>query len=82
MAYKDKKVILSTRSVFHRYPRISAPLQTAVVGVFLTFMTPLCCALFPQNSSIKVGSIEQGTKIELYRQGYNDTDYLYYNKGL
>ena len=45
-------------------------------------MTPLCCALFPQNASIKVGGVEKDTKDILNGKGYIDTEYLYYNKGL
>ena len=54
----------------------------AAIGVFLTFATPLSCALFPQNASIKVGSLETGAKDKLQSQGYKDVDFLYYNKGL
>ena len=69
-------------NLWFRYPRISAPLQTVAVGIFLTFMTPLCCALFPQNASIKVGGVEIETRDKLKCLGYVDSDYLYYNKGL
>ena len=76
-------MIILNLNIFHsRYPRISAPLQTFVVGIFLTFMTPLCCALFPQNASIKVGGVEKEARDKLVAQGYNDSDLLYYNKGL
>ena len=45
-------------------------------------MTPLCCALFPQNASIKVGGLEKEARDKLVARGYVDADYLYYNKGL
>jgi len=73
---------LEKRGILARYPRISAPLQTFIVGIFLTFMTPCCCALFPQNASIKVGGVEKEARDKLVALGYTDSDYLYYNKGL
>ncbi|CAG0903941.1 unnamed protein product, partial [Darwinula stevensoni] len=49
---------LEKRGVLQRMPWISAPLQILLCGVFLTFATPLCCALFPQQSSLKVSHLE------------------------
>ena len=45
-------------------------------------MTPLCCALFPQNASIKVGGLETDAKDKLRKEGYDDSACVYYNKGL
>ena len=42
----------------------------------------MCCAIFPQKSSIKVESLENDVKEKLIKDGYKPTDYVYYNKGL
>ena len=71
--------VLERRGVLARYPRISAPLQTILCGVSLTFATPLCCALFEQKAAISVDRIENHLKERLKN---SDIKYLYYNKGL
>ncbi len=48
----------------------------------LTFATPMCCAIFPQKSSIKVENLETEVRERLYKKGYADSDYVYFNKGL
>lgn len=35
-----------------------APLQIALCGIFLTFATPMCCALYPQVSPISIDKLE------------------------
>ena len=40
--------LLEKRGVLAKYPRINAPTQILLCGFFLTFATPLCCAIFPQ----------------------------------
>lgn len=35
-----------------------APLQIVLCGVFLTFATPMCCALYPQVSPISIDKLE------------------------
>lgn len=35
-----------------------APLQIALCGVFLTFATPMCCALYPQVTPISIDKLE------------------------
>ena len=71
---------LEKRGVLARYPWCPAPVQIALCGVFLTFATPLCCAIFSQKASIHVDSLEPEVKSRLKEKGYND--YLYFNKGL
>jgi len=57
-------------------------IQLVLIGTCLTFATPMCCAIFPQKSSIKVGSLEDSAKEKLIAKGFKTTDYVYYNKGL
>ena len=64
-----------------KYPRISAPLQTLLCGVSLTFATPLCCALFEQKAAISVDRIEKHLKEKVEKEN-PDIKQLYYNKGL
>jgi len=35
-----------------------APIQIALCGVFLTFTTPMCCALYPQITPISIDKLE------------------------
>jgi len=71
---------LEKKGVLAKYPRINAPTQILLCGAFLTFATPLCCAIFPQLTSIHVDSLEPEVSARLKNQGHHD--YLYFNKGL
>lgn len=72
---------LDTRGFFKKYPRANAPLQVFLVGVILTFATPLCCAIFEQKASINVSDIEPHLQDKV-RSLANPPQVLYYNKGL
>ena len=71
-----------------KYPRVRASLpiqlglQLIFIGTCLTFATPMCCAIFPQKSAVKVGSLEPSLREKLAKEGYKETDDLFYNKGL
>ena len=71
-----------------KYPKIKTSLpmtlglQLILIGTCLVFATPMCCALFPQKSSIRVDSLETEVQNKLVKDGYKPTDYVYYNKGL
>ncbi|CAG0914798.1 unnamed protein product [Notodromas monacha] len=54
---------LEKKGVLKRYPWANAPLQIVLCGVVLVFATPLCCALFPQMSSIAVTRLEQELQV-------------------
>ena len=71
---------LEKRGVLAKYPRISAPIQIILCGFILTFATPLCCAIFEQQASIHVDSLEADVRNRLVAKGH--TSLVYYNKGL
>lgn len=81
-------VPLAVSNLEKKYPKIktSMPLtlsiQLVLVGICLTFATPLCCALFPQLSSVEVKKLEPEIKQKLAKDGFKETDLVYYNKGL
>lgn len=76
MNYLDKHDIL-----IKKYPKLNAPIQVLLCGVCLTFATPMCCALFPQKSSISVSSLEPELR-EAFLKLPNPPEVVYYNKGL
>ncbi|CAF2498749.1 unnamed protein product [Rotaria sp. Silwood2] len=63
-------------------PWLNSPIQIALCGVFLTFTTPMCCALFPQKSSAPVAKLDDKLREKLLRDGMKETDRVYFNKGL
>ncbi|KAI0984461.1 hypothetical protein GJ496_004307 [Pomphorhynchus laevis] len=66
-----------------RFPAMNMPIQAALVGIFLTFMTPLGCALFPQRASIRVSQLEANEKMRVMEKyGLSADDKIYFNKGL
>jgi len=71
----EKRPFLKTR------PWLNAPIQVSLIGCLLVFATPLCCALFPQKSSIAVSSLEPELRAKLEAMP-NPPTYVYYNKGL
>uniref|UniRef100_A0A8C0XPZ0 Sideroflexin-3 n=1 Tax=Castor canadensis TaxID=51338 RepID=A0A8C0XPZ0_CASCN len=64
----------------HR-PWLGAPLQVGLVGFCLVFATPLCCALFPQKSSIHVTRLEPELRTQIHEQNPS-IEVVFYNKGL
>jgi len=72
---------LDQRGLFKKYPKANAPLQVFLVGLILTFATPLCCAIFEQKASIAVKDTEQSIQDKV-RSLANPPELLYYNKGL
>jgi len=72
---------LDQRGLFKKYPKANAPLQVFLVGLILTFATPLCCAIFEQKASIAVKNTELSIQ-EKVRSLANPPELLYYNKGL
>ncbi|XP_066475922.1 sideroflexin-3 isoform X2 [Tiliqua scincoides] len=72
---------LEKRAFLKRYPWLNAPLQVGLVGLCLVFATPLCCALFPQKSSMRVNRLEPELQT-LIREKNSDIEVVYFNKGL
>uniref|UniRef100_A0A8C1BHE6 Sidoreflexin n=2 Tax=Cyprinus carpio TaxID=7962 RepID=A0A8C1BHE6_CYPCA len=67
--------------IMHRFPWMSAPIQVGLVGFCLVFATPLCCALFPQKSSMAVSRLEAELQ-EKIRASHPGVETVYFNKGL
>ena len=73
---------LEQKGILKKIPTWShAPIQIAVLGVILTFATPLACAIFQQQASIKLSDLEPELQDKI-RAMRNPPDLLYYNKGL
>ncbi|NWX02039.1 SFXN1 protein, partial [Caloenas nicobarica] len=72
---------LEKRAFLKRYPYLNAPLQVGLVGLCLVFATPLCCALFPQKSSMPVSRLEPEVQARI-REKDPRLETVYFNKGL
>ncbi|KAK5854045.1 hypothetical protein PBY51_015149 [Eleginops maclovinus] len=72
---------LEKRAFLKRFPVLNAPIQVGLVGLCLVFATPLCCALFPQKSSMRVSGLEADLQ-ERIRQTSPNTTTVFFNKGL
>ncbi|KRT80200.1 hypothetical protein AMK59_8391, partial [Oryctes borbonicus] len=74
---------LERRGTLCRYPWMNLPTQVALVGLCLTFATPLCCALFRQRARIPFCRLEDDLQCHLATVLDPDIpQYVYYNKGL
>lgn len=71
---------LESKAFMKRMPWLNAPVQIGLVGFFLLFATPLCCALFPQKSSMHINHIEKELQEKLSASSPHDC--VYFNKGL
>uniref|UniRef100_A0A8C8E2A7 Sidoreflexin n=1 Tax=Oryzias sinensis TaxID=183150 RepID=A0A8C8E2A7_9TELE len=72
---------LEKKAFLKRFPWMSAPIQVSLVGFCLVFATPLCCALFPQKSSMSVSRLEPELQ-EKIRANHPGVERVYFNKGL
>jgi len=72
---------LDAKGFFKKYPKANAPLQVFLVGLILTFATPLCCAIFEQKASISTDKVEKELRDKIMGMK-NPPELLYYNKGL
>jgi len=73
---------LESKGVLKKIPQWThAPMQIALLGVILTFATPLACAIFQQQASIKPADLEPELQAK-FKAMSNPPELLYYNKGL
>ncbi|XP_065882953.1 sideroflexin-1-like [Dysidea avara] len=72
------EVLEKKTTILKRWPVFNAPIQIFFVGFFLAFATPMCCAIFPQQSSISVSKLEK----EVQSTIPSDVRTVYFNKGL
>jgi len=72
---------LEQKPFLRKYPKMGAPIQVLMVGTLLIFATPLCCALFPQMSSISTSKLEPHIQEDLRQRGITSPS-VYFNKGL
>uniref|UniRef100_A0A5S6QQI3 Sidoreflexin n=1 Tax=Trichuris muris TaxID=70415 RepID=A0A5S6QQI3_TRIMR len=72
---------LEKKRWYKPYNFLNAPIQVILVGIFLTFATPLCCALFPQKSSIAVSQLEPNVRERILKSP-EQPEIVYFNKGL
>ncbi|XP_063982427.1 sideroflexin-2 [Diachasmimorpha longicaudata] len=66
---------------------LHAPIQVLGCGIFLSFMVPTACAIFPQNCSISTATLKrwEPENYETLVKNSKRTEipeYLYFNKGL
>ncbi|XP_049880807.1 sideroflexin-1-3-like [Pectinophora gossypiella] len=64
---------------FCKRPNAMVPFQIALVGLCVTFATPLCCAIFPQMMYISPSSLEPHIQEAAKKR---KAEYVYFNKGL
>eukprot|EP00800_Vazella_pourtalesii_P010788 TRINITY_DN26287_c0_g1_i1.p1 TRINITY_DN26287_c0_g1~~TRINITY_DN26287_c0_g1_i1.p1 ORF type:complete len:128 (+),score=15.04 TRINITY_DN26287_c0_g1_i1:2-385(+) len=69
------------RGTWKRYPWAPAPVQIILTGLLLTLATPMCCALFPQRSSMDISKLEPEAREQILRR-HPLTTRVYFNKGL
>ncbi|CAB3227658.1 unnamed protein product [Arctia plantaginis] len=69
------------RGMFCHYPLAVIPFQLSLVGLCVTFATPLACALFQQRATLPVANLEPDLQ-EFAKKKFPKTTTVYYNKGL
>lgn len=57
---------LERKGLFRRYPWCGLPIQVSLLGLCLTFATPLACAIFNQKVQVSVEHLEQDLKVPKY----------------
>ncbi|KAE8895193.1 Sideroflexin-1 [Phytophthora fragariae] len=80
---------LEQRPTFRNNKIVNALTMVGLTGVCLSFSTPLCCALFPQRSTMAVSSLEpelqEAVRQRTFKQHSANADpitHVFYNKGL
>lgn len=57
---------LEKRGTLCRYPWLALPASLGVVGLCLTFATPLACAFFKQKASLAFSRLEDDLKVSCF----------------
>uniref|UniRef100_A0A8D3DJ46 Sideroflexin 2 n=1 Tax=Scophthalmus maximus TaxID=52904 RepID=A0A8D3DJ46_SCOMX len=65
-----------------RITYLHGPIQVMMVGVFLIFMVPAACSLFPQRCSMAVSKLEPELRDSIVSQYGDKVQQVYFNKGL
>nr|CAB3266024.1 sideroflexin-2-like [Phallusia mammillata] len=73
---------LNKKAWFRRMTWTHLPIQTIGVGVFLTFMVPTACSIFPQKASMDVSKLEHDLQKTIGEHNGNSVQKVYFNKGL
>lgn len=74
---------LDRRGTLCRYPWMTLPLTLGLVGLCLTFATPLCCAFFKQKATLPFSKLENDLQEEIKKKyDITEIDRVIYNKGL
>jgi len=74
---------LERRGTLCRYPWMAVPLQLAIIGLCLTFATPLACAVFKQRAELRYCDLELELREKTEQRVGKDVPYMvFYNKGL
>jgi len=72
---------LDRTATFIKNPWLKAPVTVLLTGFCLTFSTPMCCAIFPQKSTIEFKDLEPSLQQDVGAK-YPGVTKFYYNKGL
>ncbi|KAH1012578.1 sideroflexin-1-like [Dendroctonus ponderosae] len=74
---------LEKRGTLSRYRWLALPISLGVLGICLTFATPLACALFKQKASLPFSRLEDELKDKVAKeQDISKIDRVFFNKGL
>ncbi|XP_019871709.1 sideroflexin-1-3 isoform X2 [Aethina tumida] len=73
---------LEKRGTLCRYPWINLPATVGVLGLCLTFATPLACAFFKQRATFPYNHLEEDLRKEIEKKYEKTPALVYYNKGL
>lgn len=78
---------LEKGALLRKTPALAAPITVLLTGFCLSFSTPLCCALFPQKSSLAVDALEPELQETVRQRSFAQHSgapitHVFYNKGL
>jgi len=74
---------LETYNWMKRIKPLHGPIQILLCGISLTLMVPVACSIFPQRSSLSIGSLEKELQESIMtRSDASNIQRVYFNKGL